>query len=54
MPPLATEPRRRTLAHELVDSLGERIRDGRLAPGTKLGEIKPVFPRFIEPEAKAG
>ncbi len=30
-------PRRaRTLAHELVESLGERIRDGRLAPGDKL------------------
>src|SRR5690349_12065443 len=28
--------RPRTLAHELVDSLGDRIRDGRLAPGTKL------------------
>ncbi|MEJ0076893.1 MAG: methionine--tRNA ligase [Alphaproteobacteria bacterium] len=26
----------------------------RIAPGTKLGEIKPVFPRYIEPEAKAG
>ena len=29
---------------------GER----RIAPGGKLGEIKPVFPRYIEPEAKAG
>jgi len=28
--------RPRTLAHDLVDSLGDRIRDGRLAPGTKL------------------
>ncbi len=33
---LATEHRRRPLAHELVDSLGERIRDGRLAPSAKL------------------
>jgi methionyl-tRNA synthetase len=29
---------------------GER----RIVPGSKLGEIKPVFPRYIEPEAKAG
>lgn len=31
-------PRRRTrtLAHELVESLGDRIRDGRLSPGDKL------------------
>jgi len=30
-------PRRaRNLAHELVESLGDRIRDGRLAPGLKL------------------
>src|SRR6187397_2576514 len=27
---------------------------GRIAPGTKLGEIKPVFPRYVEPEEKAG
>ncbi len=27
---------------------------GRIAPGTVLGEIKPVFPRYVEPEAKAG
>jgi len=26
----------------------------RLAPGTTLGAIKPVFPRYVEPEAKAG
>ena len=32
-------------------ALGE---GGRIAPGTKLGEIKPVFPRYVEPEAKAG
>ena len=23
----------------------------RLAPGTTLGAIKPVFPRYVEPEA---
>jgi DNA-binding FadR family transcriptional regulator len=28
--------RRRTLAHELVESLGDRIRDGRLTPGDRL------------------
>src|ERR1700682_805194 len=28
--------RPRTLAHQLVDSLGQRIRDGRLVPGEKL------------------
>jgi methionyl-tRNA synthetase len=27
---------------------------GRIAPGTALGTIAPVFPRYIEPEAKAG
>lgn len=34
----STSPHRRvrTLAHVLVESLGERIRDGRLAPGDKL------------------
>jgi methionyl-tRNA synthetase len=26
----------------------------RIAPGTTLGAITPVFPRYIEPEAKAG
>jgi methionyl-tRNA synthetase len=26
----------------------------RIAPGAKLGEIKPVFPRYIEPEAETG
>ncbi|MEO7337004.1 MAG: FadR/GntR family transcriptional regulator [Caldimonas sp.] len=31
-----TRPRSRTLAHQLVDALGERIRGGVLAPGTKL------------------
>jgi methionyl-tRNA synthetase len=29
---------------------GER----RIAPGTQLGEVKPVFPRYVEPEAKTG
>jgi hypothetical protein len=32
----SVQRRPRTLAHELVDSLGDRIRDGRLAPGVKL------------------
>ncbi len=37
MTPDLHPPRRRprTLAHELVESLGDRIRDGRLAPGDK-------------------
>jgi DNA-binding FadR family transcriptional regulator len=34
--PALTRRRPRTLAHELVAVLGERIRDGRLAPGDKL------------------
>ena len=33
---LAPRRRARTLAHELVESLGDRIRDGRLLPGDKL------------------
>jgi GntR family transcriptional regulator, transcriptional repressor for pyruvate dehydrogenase complex len=33
---IVTYRRARTLAHELVESLGDRIRDGRLAPGDKL------------------
>ena len=32
----SVQRRPRTLAHDLVDSLGDRIRDGRLAPGVKL------------------
>ena len=28
--------------------------EGRIAPGTALGTIAPVFPRYVEPEAKAG
>lgn len=35
--PQTAAPRRtRNLAHELVESLGDRIRDGRIAPGRKL------------------
>jgi len=50
-------------AEKMLDLLGipQRERDfvalggeHRIAPGTKLGEIKPVFPRYIEPEATAG
>jgi len=36
MNPLPPRRRARTLAHVLVESLGERIRDSRLAPGDKL------------------
>lgn len=36
MNPLVTPRRTRTLAHDLVESLGDRIRDGRLATGVKL------------------
>jgi len=36
MNPPAPRRRPRTLAHELVESLGDRIRDGRLTPGDKL------------------
>src|SRR3954468_19294579 len=38
MTPIADSGHRRprTLAHDLVDSLGDRIRDGRLQPGHKL------------------
>src|SRR5262249_55483670 len=52
-----------TSGAKLLDLLGipeaerdfSRLGGGhRLAPGAKLGEIKPVFPRYIEPEAKAG
>ena len=32
----APRRRARTLGHELVESLGDRIRDGRLSPGEKL------------------
>ena len=37
MPIPLPQRRARTLAHELVESLGDRIRDGRLAPGARLG-----------------
>jgi GntR family transcriptional repressor for pyruvate dehydrogenase complex len=36
MNPPPPRRRARTLAHELVESLGDRIRDGRLLPGAKL------------------
>lgn len=41
-------PRRRarTLAHELVEALGERIRDGRLAPGDRLPTESAVMAEF--------
>jgi methionyl-tRNA synthetase len=48
---------------KLLDLLGisAELRDfaalgaeGRIAPGTPLGTITPVFPRYVEPEAKAG
>ena len=40
--------RPRTLAHELVDSLGDRIRAGRLAPGTKLPTEAAFMAEFRE------
>jgi DNA-binding FadR family transcriptional regulator len=42
------EPRRRsrTLALELVDSLGDRIRDGRIAPGQKLPTEAAIMAEF--------
>ena len=46
MTPIAFEARRRTLAHELVDSLGGRIRDGRLMPGTKLSTEAAFMKEF--------
>lgn len=36
MNPMTPPRRARTLAHQLVESLGDRIRDGRLSPGDKL------------------
>jgi GntR family transcriptional regulator, transcriptional repressor for pyruvate dehydrogenase complex len=44
----APEPRRRsrTLALELVDSLGDRIRDGRIAPGHKLPTEAAIMAEF--------
>ena len=38
--------RPRTLALELVDSLGDRIRDGRLAPGDKLPTEAEIMAQF--------
>ncbi|MFT3666545.1 FadR/GntR family transcriptional regulator [Piscinibacter sp.] len=47
MPPDATLARRpRTLAAGVVDALGERIRDGRLAPGDKLPTEAEVMAEF--------
>jgi GntR family transcriptional regulator, transcriptional repressor for pyruvate dehydrogenase complex len=47
-PNAVTEPRRRarTLAHQLVESLGDRIRDGRLAPGDRLPTESAVMAEF--------
>jgi DNA-binding FadR family transcriptional regulator len=44
----APSPRRkpRTLALELVDALGDRIRDGRLAPGDKLPTEAAIMAEF--------
>jgi DNA-binding FadR family transcriptional regulator len=38
--------RPRTLAHELVESIGDRIRDGRIAPGDKLPTEAAVMGEF--------
>jgi DNA-binding FadR family transcriptional regulator len=43
-PPLARKPR--TLALELVDALGDRIRDGRLAAGHKLPTEAAIMEEF--------
>jgi methionyl-tRNA synthetase len=60
---ILAQPFMPTSAAKLLDLLGipEGERDfsalggaHRIAPGTKLGDIKPVFPRYIEPEEKAG
>jgi GntR family transcriptional regulator, transcriptional repressor for pyruvate dehydrogenase complex len=40
------EARRRPLAHDLVDSLGDRIRAGRLAPGAKLATEAAFMAEF--------
>jgi DNA-binding FadR family transcriptional regulator len=47
-PDLVSEPRRkpRTLALELVESIGDRIRDGRIAPGDKLPTEAAVMGEF--------
>jgi methionyl-tRNA synthetase len=48
------------LADKLLLQLSVEARDfaqlgeaGRLTPGTRLGALQPVFPRFVEPEATA-
>jgi DNA-binding FadR family transcriptional regulator len=48
MSSLASEPRRRprTLALELVESIGDRIRDGRIAPGDKLPTEAAIMGEF--------
>ncbi|MDQ6680283.1 MAG: GntR family transcriptional regulator, partial [Pseudomonadota bacterium] len=49
MPPIAslsTRRRPRPLAHELVDALGERIRDGRLPTGAKLATEAAFMTEF--------
>jgi len=43
---LPARRRPRTLALELVDSLGDRIRDGRLAPGDKLPTEAAIMAEF--------
>lgn len=45
-PTLPTRRRPRTLALELVESLGDRIRDGRLAPGDKLPTESALMAEF--------
>jgi DNA-binding FadR family transcriptional regulator len=47
-PDLVSEPRRkpRTLALELVESIGDRIRDGRFTPGEKLPTEAAVMGEF--------
>jgi DNA-binding FadR family transcriptional regulator len=44
--PLATRRKPRTLALELVDALGDRIRDGRLAAGDKLPTEAAIMDEF--------
>ena len=44
--PLAHRRRPRTLALELVDSLGDRIRDGRIVPGDKLPTEAAIMEEF--------
>jgi methionyl-tRNA synthetase len=60
---ILTQPFMPTSSSKLLDLLGipTEARDfaalgakRRIAPGTALGAIVPVFPRYVEPEAKAG